>query len=406
MSGPLEGIKVVEMGVWVAAPAAGCILGDWGADVVKIEPPGIGDPARLFSSMYGVDLPLNPPFEMDNRNKRSIVVDARSEAGQQVVHQLLAEADVFISNVRPAGLARLGLGHEALLERYPRLVYGMITGYGLEGAEADRAAYDIAAFWARSGIAAALTREGQPPPAQRGGMGDHNTGLALAGAVSAALFERERTGRGQLVSTSLLREGLYTLSFDLAFGLRLGVPIQVADRRTIGAVTINSYADRDGRWFWIVGLEGDRHWAPLARAVGRPEWIDDPRYATQAKRAEHAVALIAELDAIFATRTREEWGLIFDAEVDLWWAPVQTSEEVMADPQVEAAGGFAHVPDQGATTTLPATPVDFKGAPVLQRSMAPEHGQHTDEVLAELGYGPESIAGLRAEGIVGGGAEG
>ena len=402
MSGPLEGIKVVEMGVWVAAPAAGCILGDWGADVIKIEPPGLGDHSRMFSSMYGVDLPINPPFEMDNRNKRSIVVDARTEAGLSIVHELLADADVFITNVRPAGLERLGLGHEALLARHSKLVYGLITGYGLDGDDADRAAYDIAAFWARSGIAASLSREGEPPPAQRGGMGDHNTGLALAGAVSAALFERERTGRGQLVSTSLLREGLYTLSFDLAFGLRLGVPIQVADRRKIGAVTINSYADRDGRWFWIVGLEGDRHWAPLARAVGRPEWIDDARYSDQGSRAQHAEALIAELDSIFATKTREEWGAIFDAEVDLWWAPVQTSEEVISDPQVHAAGGFAEVPDGPTTTMLPATPVDFGGMPVVQRSMAPEHGAHTDEVLSELGHSANSIARLREDGVVAG----
>jgi len=402
MPGPLDGLKVLEMGVWVAAPAAGCILGDWGADVIKIEPPGVGDPARTFSKMYGVDLPINPPFEMDNRNKRSIVIDARSEAGLGVVHELLAEADVFITNVRPAGLERIGLGHDALLERYPRLVYGLITGYGLDGEEADRAAYDIAAFWARSGVAGSLTRPGEPPPSQRGGMGDHNTGLALAGAVSAALFERERTGRGQLVSTSLLREGLYTLSFDLAFGLRLGVPIQVADRRTHGAVTINSYADCDGRWFWIVGLEGDRHWAPLARAVGRPEWIDDSRYCDQGARAQHAEALIAELDRIFATKTREEWGAIFDAEVELWWAPVQSSEDVIADPQVHAAGGFAEVPDGPTTTMLPATPVDFGGSPVVQRSMAPEHGAHTDDILMELGHSPDSIAQLRADGVVAG----
>jgi len=400
MAGPLAGIKVVEMGVWVAAPAAGGILADWGADVVKVEPPGLGDPARSFSKMYGADLPFNPPFEMDNRNKRSVVVDARTDAGLAVVHELLADADVFVTNVRPAGLARLGLDHEALLERYPKLVYGVITGYGLAGPEADRAAYDIAAFWARSGIAASLTQPGNAPPMQRGGMGDHNTGLALAGAVSAALVARARTGKGQLVSTSLLREGLYTLSFDLAFGMRLGVPIQVANRKTMGNPVINSYQDSEGAWFWIVGLEGERHWPPLCRAVGRPEWIDDERSATPAGRAANAEPLIAELDEIFATKTRAEWGALFDAEQDLWWAPVQTSEEVIADAQVMAAGGFAEVPDGPTTTLLPATPVDFGTAEVEHRWMAPEHGQHTDEVLSELGHSAESIARLRTAGAI------
>ncbi len=401
MAGPLSGIEVVEMGVWVAGPAAGAILADWGADVIKIEPPGIGDPARTFSRMYGADLPFNPPFEMDNRNKRSIVVDARTEAGIAIVHELLADADVFVSNVRPAGLGRLGLGHEALLERYPKLVYGLITGYGLTGPEADRAAYDIAAFWARAGVAEALRYPDQPPPMQRGGMGDHNAGLALAGAISAALVERARTGRGQLVSTSLLREGLYTLSFDLAFGLRLGVPIQKADRRRMPNPAINSYQDAVGAWFWIVGLEGERHWPPLCRALGRPEWIDSEQYGTPAARASNAEQLIAEIDAVFATKTREEWGAVFDAEQDLWWAPVQTSDEILADAQVMAAGGFAEIPDGPTTTMLPATPVDFGGSPIEHRRMAPGHGQHTDEILAELGHSADEIAVLRARGAVG-----
>jgi len=401
MAGPLSGIKVVEMGVWVAAPAAGGILADWGADVIKIEPPGLGDPARSFSKMYGADLPFNPPFEMDNRNKRSIVVDARTEAGLEVVHALLAEADVFVTNVRPAGLARLGLDHATLLERYPKLVYGVITGYGLDGPEADRAAYDIAAFWARAGVAEALRYPDQPPPFQRGGMGDHNTGLALAGAVSAALVERARTGKGQLVSTSLLREGLYTLSFDLAFGLRLGVPIQKANRAAMPNPAINSYQDQDGAWFWIVGLEGERHWPPLCRAVGHPEWIEGEKYGTPAARAANAVELIAEIDAIFATKTRAEWGALFDAEEDLWWAPVQTSDEIFADEQVMAAGGFAEIPDGPTTTMLPATPVDFGSSVIEHRHMAPEHGQHTDEVLAELGRSADEIAKLRGSGALG-----
>ena len=230
-------------------------------------------------------------------------------------------------------------------------------------ADADRAAYDIAGFWARSGIAASLTTPGQHPPFQRGGMGDHNAGLACAAGVSAALYSREKTGKGQLVSTSLLREGIYTLSFDLALGARFGVPLQVAERAAMGNPCINNYADSEGRWFWIVGLEAERHFGPLARAVGRPEWIDDERFSTAPARAENARELIAALDAIFETKPRDEWAEIFDAEEDLWWAPVQTTQEVLADPQVHAAGGLVEVPDGSGTTLLPATRSTSPGHP-------------------------------------------
>jgi len=400
MPGPLAGIKVVEMGVWVAGPAAGGILADWGADVVKIEPPGIGDPARLFRYMLGGDLPFNPVFENDNRSKRSLVADLRKEEGLQIALELIRGADVFISNIRPAGLARLGLDAETLCKRFPRLVYAIVTGYGLEGPEADRAAYDIAAFWARSGIAASLRQQGAPPPHQRGGMGDHNAGLAAAAGISAALFERERSGKGQVVSTSLLREGIYTLSFDMAVAMRFGTSIQIGNRKTMGNPAINCYADSEGKYFWIVGLEGERHWPPLARAAGHPEWITDPRYANPRDRAMNAEGLIAALDAIFATKTRAEWGVIFDAEKDLWWAPVQTVDEVLADPQAAAAGAFVEVPDGDGTTLLPATPVDFGGTPWAPRAMAPELGQHTDAILTELGRSSADIARLREAGIV------
>ena len=184
-----------------------------------------------------------------------------------MAHELVAGADVFLTNVRRGALARAGLDPDTLLAQHPRLVYGLLTGYGTEGPDGDKPAYDIAAFWARAGIAASLTREGQVPPFQRGGMGDHGAGMTLAGAISAALFARERTGEGQLVSTSLLRHGVYTLSFDLAIALRFGVAVGAADRTTMVNPTINVYRDGEGRWFWLVGLEGERHWPPLTRAA-------------------------------------------------------------------------------------------------------------------------------------------
>ena len=398
--GPLEGIRVVELGVWIAGPAAGGILADWGADVVKIEPPGIGDPARLFQQMLGGDLPFNPPFEMDNRSKRSIGIDLAKPEGRALAGELIARADVFISNVRPAALARLGLDANTLLAEHPRLVYGLITGYGTDGPEKDKAAYDIAGFWARSGIAHMLTQPGSHPPFQRGGMGDHGTGMVLAGAISAALVARARTGKGQLVSTSLLRQGLYTLSFDLATALRLGSGLAVARRKSMGNPCINVYQARDEKWFWVVGLEADRHWPPLCEAAGHPEWTKDARFATPRDRAKNAEALIALLDAAFAQRTRAEWAQRFDEVEDMWWAPVQDLEEVVADAQARAAGGFVEVPDEGTTTTFPATPADFAGTPWTPRWMAPARGQHSDEVLRELGKSTAQLAALRASGAV------
>jgi crotonobetainyl-CoA:carnitine CoA-transferase CaiB-like acyl-CoA transferase len=198
----------------------------------------------------------------------------------------------------------------------------------------------------------------------------------------------------------LLREGIYTLSFDYSFLLRMGLSLGVADRTSMGNPCINSYRDRDGRWFWIVGLDGERHWPPLCRVVGHPEWIDAPRFAAAADRAANAVGLIAMLDEIFATRTRDEWGVIFDAEQDMWWAPVQSLDEALADPQVTAAGSFIEVSDGEGTMLLPATPVDFENTPEGPRSAPPGHGEHTDEVLAGLGYDRERISELRERGAV------
>ncbi len=386
MSGPMEGFRVVELGVWVAAPAAGAILADWGADVIKIEPPA-GDPARSFGRMMGLDSDLgtasNPPFQMDNRSKRSIVLDLATPDGRRTAIELIAGADVFLTNIRPAALARLGLDFSSAAAHNPRLVYGLITGYGTEGPDADRAAYDVAAFWARAGIADLLTRPGDTPPFQRGGMGDHSAGMTLAAAVCAALLARTRTGTGQLVTTSLYRQGAYTVSFDLNTLLMSGQQVAIGQREAMGNPCMNNYTAGDGRRFWIVGLDVARHWPALCRSVGRAEWLT--RYPTPRDRFTHARDIIAELDTLFATRTLPEWEQVFAGEPDFFWSPINSLDDVVADEQFHAAGGIVYVPEGDSSTPMVASPADFSATPWQPRGPAPELGEHTEQILAELG---------------------
>jgi crotonobetainyl-CoA:carnitine CoA-transferase CaiB-like acyl-CoA transferase len=400
MPGPLEGLRVVELGVWVAGPAAAGILSDWGADVIKIEPP-TGDPARTFQRMLGGDLPSNPPFELDNRSKRSIVIDLTVPDGHALALELIEGADVFLTNIRPSALSRLGLDYDTLHARFPSLVYTLITGYGLDGPDRDRPAYDIAAFWARSGLAALLTLPGGDPPFQRGGMGDHSVGMTAAGATMAALYARQSSGEGQLVSTSLFRQGVYTVGFDINISLLWGLTLRVGARTSIVNPSTNNYTAGDGRRFWIVGLEADRHWPPLAHAVGHPEWLEDERFATAKARAAHAPELTAELDAIFATKPLAEWADLFAVTGEIFWSPLNTVEELLADPQLRPSGALVEVPDGSAQTTMVATPADFSSTPWEARFVAPELGEHTRGVLAELGRSPEEIAALEEAGVIG-----
>ena len=400
MAGPLEGIRVVELGVWVAGPAAGGILADWGADVVKVEPLG-GDPCRLFQHILGGDMPTNPVFDMDNRGKRSIALDLTTDDGHAVIDELLAEADVFVTNVRLGGLDRLGLDHSSVTARHRRLVYAAVTGYGLQGDEAGSGAFDVAGFWARSGIAHLLTPDGGDPPFQRGGMGDHSTGLATAAGVCAALLARERTGEGQVVSTSLLRQGAYTISFDLSITLGWGLTLQIGRRDNMGNPAMNNYTAGDGQRFWLVGLEPERHWAPLTRAVGRPEWLHDERYATARGRRHNAAGLVIELDEIFAAKSLDEWAEVFATEPELFWAPIQSPDDLLADPQFSAAGGLVEVPDGTSTSTMVATPVDFSDTVWAPKGMAPRPGEHSDDILRSLGRSDAEIEALAAAGVVG-----
>jgi crotonobetainyl-CoA:carnitine CoA-transferase CaiB-like acyl-CoA transferase len=397
MAGPMDGVKVVEVGMWVAGPAGAAILGDWGADVVKIEPPD-GDPFRGLLS--GIVEGVSPPFELDNRNKRSVGLNLSLPEGREVAAALVDQADVFVTNARPSALARAGLDWDTVSARNPRLVYAHVTGYGLTGDDADRAAYDVGAFWSRAGVAASLTPDGQPLPYQRGGMGDHMAGMAAAGAVAAALYARERTGEGQLVSTSLLRIGMYMLGWDVNMSLRLGVPTVPMTVVAPPNPLISAYEAGDGRRFWMLGLQGDRHWPDVLRAVGRPEWADDERFVDLMSRFANSAELVRELNAIFATKPLSEWAEVFDRE-DVWWAPVQHAHDLIDDPIARAAGGFVSVPvDGGEPVDMVASPIDFGGTPWSPRSMPPEFAQHTEEVLLELGHDWDRIIELKELGAI------
>jgi len=399
MPGPLAGIRVVEIGFWVAGPAAAGILADWGADVIKIEPPD-GDPFRgLFTVAAGIDVPMNPPFELDNRGKRSISLDLGSAEGQAIARKLIGRADVFVSNVRLGGLQRMGLAYEKLRQENPGLVYCNVSGYGPEGDDRDRAAYDVGAFWSRGGVGLSLVPPGGEPPQQRGAMGDHVTAVSAVSAICAALLARQRTGQGQFVTTSLLRNGLYMMGWDANIRLRFGFLDPPYDRFTVPNPLVNSYRSADGRWFWLLGLQGDRHWPDLIRAIERPDLRNDPRFVDIRVRRVNAPEIVRILDDVFAQRSLEEWGRIFDRE-DVWWAATQTIDEAVCDPQLRANGGVVQVPVAEGEADMLASPSDFHGTPWRPRGMVPELGQHTEEVLLELGYDWEAIGKLKESGIL------
>jgi crotonobetainyl-CoA:carnitine CoA-transferase CaiB-like acyl-CoA transferase len=295
------------------------------------------------------------------------------------MHQLLADADVFVSNVRPAALRRMGLDPDALSARYPRLVYGLLTGYGTKGPDVDRAGYDVGAFWARSGLAHTLVAPGDNPPGVRSGQGDHTTGLSMCAGVMAALFDRERTGKGRIVETSLLRTGIYTIGWDVGVQLRFGKRTGTKRRAQNPAPQILNYTAGDGRSFWLLGLEGDRHWPGLLAAIERPDLASREGFATARDRSLNAEQVISELDAHFATQPYAHWTARFD-EHDVWWAPLNSIPEAIEDEQVVAAGSFVDMTPHPGEAPYRAvnSPVDFSGYEPTYGPV-PRLGEHTPE---------------------------
>jgi len=397
----LEGIRVVEYATYMAAPGAGCILRDWGADVIKIEPPG-GDPIRLFFRTIGTDIEDNPVFDFDNRGKKSVIIDTSKPEGQDLIREMVKDADVFLTNVRPGGLARSGLDYAALKQINPRLVYCSLTGYGLEGPDADRPGFDIASFWSRTGVASLTIPKGGEPFPLRTAFGDHTTSIAAAAGICAALVEAGRTGKGRLVEASLFRTGLYTMGSDLAIQLFFGRVASTKGRGEQNVPISNFFRTKDERWFCIVARQGETDWAPLCRVIGREDLINDPRFNNAKGRRANSAEVVAILDAGFGAYPMAELCHRLDAE-SIAWAPVQTLADVSTDPQAFAAGAIVQTPSargDGSSYASPASPVRFPGADDGPKGPSPAPGQHTADVLASLGRSEADIAALFATGVV------
>jgi len=411
MASALEGIKVIDVSQVAAVPIAARYLGDFGADVLHVEHPVMGDSFRVIqvgmSKISGVQSEMNYVWENYNRNKRSVTLDLSQELGQKIIYKLVEKADVFLTNMRPFELEKYRLEYGVLSQFNPGLIYGALTGYGKKGPERDAPAFDHTAYWARAGIPHRLTAltlpaaPGTPPPAFLHAFGDNMAGMTLACGVMTALFMRERTGIGQEVSVSLFHSGIYQLSFDLAGTLATGQDCErMTSREDVRSPLTTQYLTKDGRWILLIGLRPDRYWSRFCQAIEREDLEHDPRFASVDAMTENSVALLHILEDVFQSRTLEEWRPRLNA-AGFPWSPVQTFPEVINDHQARANDFFISYdhPDYGRIEGV-ANPVKLSQSPETVRMPAPEFSQHTEEVLLELGYTWEDIAQFKQHGVI------
>jgi crotonobetainyl-CoA:carnitine CoA-transferase CaiB-like acyl-CoA transferase len=380
-------------------------LAEWGADVIKVEHPETGDPQRglISGGLFPGGATTNFTFEHPNRGKRSVGIDLGSEDGRQVLLKLAATADVFLTNFLPAARTKLRIDVEDIRAVNPNIIYARGSGLGDRGPERNQGGYDNCTFWARGGSADIATPDELDYPINQpgGAYGDSLGGLVIAGGISAALLHRERTGQARVVDCSLLAMGAWATSFTIAGAAAFGLErFPMGGGRTASPnPLVNTYRTSDGRFLSLVILQADRFWPELVQVIGRPELEKDPRFGDNKARSENKVECVAVLDEAFATKTLEEWKTIL-GNVRFVWAPVQTSGDLMRDPQVLANGYIRDVVgSDGSTFKLVAAPLQFdEMAPDIVR--APQHGEHTDEVLQELGLDMEEIVDLKVKGAL------
>ncbi len=403
MPGPLAGIKVIEVSMWAFVPSAGAMLADMGADVIKIEPHA-GDPVRGLA-MAGIKPGTGGftfMYEIWNRGKRSVTLDLAADGALEVLHRLLEDADVFLTSLLPAARRKLGIDVADLTSRFPKLIYAAGSGQGVHGPDAEKGGYDSISFWSRSGVASAVTPDDQPYPlGQPGGaFGDSMSGSMLAGGIAAAIAQRAMTGKASVVDVALLNAGMWVMQPGIVAANLIAIDeLPKAGRLGLPNPLVNNYRTADGRFLALCMLQGQRYWPGLCKAIGHPELIDDPRFASDASRAANIGQCVSLLDAIFAEKTLAEWQPILLSQ-DGQWDVVKKAGELAQDKDA-LANRFIQDVDYGGGRSIKmvSTPVQFDRQALTARP-APELGAHNSEVLTALGYDEEAIIGLQMSGAI------
>lgn len=394
-----SGLKVVDMASFLAGPGAATVLSDFGADVIKVEPPGIGDPHRMTYK-----IPPNPSakenygWHLSNRNKRGMALDLKSPHAREVVERLVKWADVFVINFPNPVRKRLKLTYEDIGPWNPRLIYADLTGYGDVGPDADLPGFDITAYWARSGLLAMTRDAGAPPTLPVPASGDHATAIGLYSAIVTGLYRRERTGKGSHVTTSLIGEGIWSSAMSIQAALCGAKFFPLHDRKNPPNAIFNVYQTSDDHWFLIVVQAKD--WAALATGIGHPELLLDARFVDDATRAANSAKLAEILDSVFTSEPLAHWREVLD-RARITYGIVRSPAECITDPQVLANDII--VPIEGGDEHLKLTvssPLKIHGVQKVTARRAPELGEHNEELLKQLGFTDDDIDGFRASGAI------